>query len=242
MPVIPEIVPQVMSTTVPFTACASTSLSSPTFQPMTIVQPPTHTMLPSTNAMQPSTSFAHPSTPVVQPLTPVMQPSIPIVQPSTQVKQPSIPVVQPWMPIVQSQTSHVQPYQPMSSATLAAANILKPTSQNPAAGTFMVSLLHFCPTRVRSCIGCSQTLKPGGRIGLPPHDLVITSRMARQFRSPTTGELMHRDANVYFHANIICIKRKQPYYDPRRTICPEWLMPHLIVDNRNLLQSLSQSV
>ena len=128
MPVIPEIVPQEMSTTVPFTACASTPLSSPTFQPsMTIVQPPTHTMLPSTNAMQPSTSFAHPSTPVVQPLTPVMQPSIPIVQPSTQVKQPSIPVVQPWMPIVQSQTSHVQPYQPMSSATLAAANILKPT-------------------------------------------------------------------------------------------------------------------
>ena len=211
-----------MSTTVPFTACASTPLSSPTFQPsMTIVQPPTHTMLPSTNAMQPSTSsvqpltpgmqpstsFAHPSTPVVQPLTPVMQPSIPIVQPSMQVKQPSIPVVQPWMPIVQSQTSHVQPYQSMSSATLAAANILKPTSQNPAAGTFMVSLLDFCPTTVRSCIGCSQTLKPGGRIGLPPHDLVITSRMARQFRSPTTGELMHRDRNVYFHANINCIKR-----------------------------------
>ena len=235
-----------MSTTVPFTACASTPLSSSTLQPsMTIVQPPTHTMLPSTNAMQPSTSsvqpltpgmqpstsFAHPSTPVVQPLTPVvrpstpvMQPSIPIVQPSMQVMQPSIPVVQPWIPIVQSQTSHVHLYQPMSSATLAAANILKPTSKNSAARTFMVRLLDFCPTTVRSCFGCSQTLKPGGRIGPPPHDLVITSRMARQFRSPTTGELMHRDGNVYFHPNVNCIKRKQPYYDPRRTICPEWLI------------------
>ena len=34
-------------------------------------------------------------------------------------------------------------------------------------------------------IGCSETLKPGGTIALPLHDLVITSKMPRQFHSPT---------------------------------------------------------
>ena len=206
----------------------------------TIVQPSTPFFQRSSHILKSSTAFVQPSTPVVQPSTPVMQPSTPIMQPSSSFLQPSTPIVQPWTPIVQPPTSHLQPYQPMSSAIFSGANISSPTPQNPEAGIFMVSLLQFCPSSVRSCFGCSQALKPGGTIALPPHDLVITSRMQRQFRSPT-GELMHKEGNVYFHVNINCVRRKQPYYDPRRTICPEWLIQHLTVEHQNLLQSFTQS-
>ena len=206
----------------------------------TIVQPSTLFFQRSSHILQSSTAFVQPSTPVVQPSTLVMQPSTPIMQPSSSFLQPSTPIVQPWTPIVQPSTSHLQPYQPMSSAIFSGANISSPAPQNSEAGIFTVSLLQFCPSSVRSCFGCSQALKPGGTIALPPHDLVITSRMQRQFRSPT-GELMHKEGNVYFHVNINCVRRKQPYYDPRRTICPEWLIQHLTVEHQNLLQSLTQS-
>ena len=178
----------------------------------TIVQPSTPFFQRSTHILQSSTAFVRPSTPVVQPSTPVMQPSTPIMQPSSSFLQPSTPIVQPWTPIVQPPTSRLQPYQPMSSATFSGANISSPMPHNPAAGTFMVSLLQFCPSSVRSwhsCFGCYQALKPGGTTALPPHDLVITSRMQRQFRLPT-GELIHKEGNVYFHVNINCVRRKQP--------------------------------
>ena len=118
----------------------------------------------------------------------------------------------------------------MYSPTLSAsrANILSPTLQNPAAGTFMVSLLQCCPSMVQTCFGCSQTLKPGGQIALPPYGMVIISKMQKPFPSPT-GELMHKEGNVYFHVNINCVTRKQLCYDPRMTICPQWLVQHATI-------------
>ena len=35
---------------------------------------------------------------------------------------------------------------------------------------------------MRVCFGCSQELKPGSKIASPPHDLVIMTRMNRQYR------------------------------------------------------------
>ena len=99
---------------------------------------------------------------------------------------------------------------------------------------------NFVLCRYVCALVCYQALKPGGTTALLPHDLVITWRMERQFRSPT-GELMHKEGNVYFHVNINCVRRKQPYYDPRRMICPEWLVQHLTVEHHNLIQSLTQS-
>ena len=54
----------------------------------------------------------------------------------------------------------------------------------------MFSLLQFCPSSVRSCFGCSQTLKLGGTIALPPYDMVIT------FENATTIPLANRRANA----------------------------------------------
>ncbi len=77
---------------------------------------------------------------------------------------------------------------------------------------FTISLLQFCHPSVRVCFGCSQSLKPGGDIPNPPHDLTITSKMERSFCDPVTGEARSRLRNVYFHLNLDCFKRKQPYF------------------------------
>ena len=84
-----------------------------------------------------------------------------------------------------------------------------------AYGGFQITFLQLCSPLVRLCYGCSQTLKPGGMIATPPpppNDLVIMTRMNRQYRENTTGEMRSKERNVYFHLNVHCIRRKQPYF------------------------------
>ena len=88
--------------------------------------------------------------------------------------------------------------------------VVNSTSSRPDG--FTISLLQFCHPSVRVCFGCSQLLKPGGDIPNPPHDLTITSKIERSFCDPVTGEARSRLGNVYFHLNLDCVKRKQPYF------------------------------
>ena len=72
-------------------------------------------------------------------------------------------------------TNVVCPAQP-SRTNLSPASV--PTvntsiSFNPQSAIFTISLLQCCPSGVRSCFGCFQNLKPGGRIAAPPYDLVV---------------------------------------------------------------------
>ena len=93
---------------------------------------------------------------------------------------------------------------------------------------FVLGLLAQCPHLVRVCFGCSQTLKPDGKIANPPFDMTIITQMNRQFRATPNGELMSRTGNVYFHVEASCIKRKQPYFASAMVQIPPSLTPYLM--------------
>ena len=107
---------------------------------------------------------------------------------------------------------------------------------------FTVNLLQLCPPLVRSCYGCSQSLKPGGVIAHPPHDLVIISVMNRSFRDPSTLEMRFREGNVYFHVQESCIRRKQPYFIPQMASVPHGLLPHLKAEHMHFLRQYGLQV
>ena len=85
---------------------------------------------------------------------------------------------------------------------------------DPPPGLAEVTLLHLCYPRVSTCHGCSQPIRSaGGAHVLPPADLVVVSKMRRAYT--VAGERKQgKMGNVYFHANLSCIKNKQAHFLP----------------------------
>ena len=107
-----------------------------------------------------------------------------------------------------------------------------------AYGGFRITFLLLCSPLVRLCYGCSQTLKPGGMIATPPNDFVIMTRMNRQYRDNTTGEIRSKEGNVYFHLNVHCIRRKQPYFSPQIATLSDETVPYLTQVHLHFLRAL----
>jgi len=84
---------------------------------------------------------------------------------------------------------------------------------SPGQGQFIVYLLQYCPPQTSVCFGCGNTLKPNATIPAPPGDLVIVSKMAREWSYQ--GRLYRKPSNVYFHCNVPCVQRKQPNFNGR---------------------------
>ena len=72
----------------------------------------------------------------------------------------------------------------------------------------------------------------------PSHDLTITSKMERTFCDPSTGEVRSRRGNVYFHLNLDCVRRKQPYFIAQMAKVPSNVFQHLRPEHLHLLRSL----
>ena len=108
-----------------------------------------------------------------------------------------------------------------------------------AYGGFRITFLQLCSPLVRLCYGCSQTLKPGCMIAIPPppNDLVIMTRMNRQYRDNTTGEMRSKEGNVYFHLNVHCIRRKQPYFIPQIATLSDETAPYLTQAHLHFLRA-----
>ena len=109
-----------------------------------------------------------------------------------------------------------------------------------AYGGFRITFLQLCSPLVRFCYGCSQTLKPGGMIDTPPpppNHLVIMTRMNRQCRDNTTGEMRSMEGNVYFHLHIHCIRRKQPYFSPQIETLSDETLPYLTQAHLHFLRA-----
>ena len=77
---------------------------------------------------------------------------------------------------------------------------MHPGYPDPFFGSYMLYLLQFCPPQVKKCFGCGQALKPGGRIGEPPWDLVIVSNAIRKYYD-AAGAARETPGNVYLHVN-----------------------------------------
>ncbi len=157
-------------------------------------------------------------------------------------------VLQPPMPpVIDNTVQYLPSAQYLSTAPLRSETQHSATSSCPRPDTttahgFSVNLLQFCPHLVRSCYGCTQPLKPGGFIAIPPYDLVIMSRMNREFRDPVTGVSRSKEGNVYFHVHLDCLRRKQPYFNPQMAVVPRELFQHLRPEHICLLQQFGALV
>ena len=114
-----------------------------------------------------------------------------------------------------------------------------PSFPSPNCGQFLLYLLKFCPRQTSMCFGCGQPLKDGTQIRTAPNDMVIVSKMEREFSY--NGTPQSKLANVYFHCNIKCVRRKQPNFQASSCIILPSLMPHLLnVHLHNLRNILGQ--
>lgn len=93
---------------------------------------------------------------------------------------------------------------------------------NPTAGSYHLYLLDFCHEKTHICYGCGGHLRIQGQILPAPHNLVIVSRMKRQYIDSTgQTKLSHTTQRVYFHCNKRCVALKQPYFIPRLVTVPD---------------------
>ena len=74
------------------------------------------------------------------------------------------------------------------------------TNTISGSNSFTISQLQFCPTFVHSCFGCSQTLKPNGMIGNLLFELVVISRMQREYRTVADGR---REMFIFTSTSVV---------------------------------------
>lgn len=97
-----------------------------------------------------------------------------------------------------------------NSNSMGQEQTLKP---DPPPGLVEVTLLHLCDPRVSVCHGCGQPIRGAGGCIPPPADLVVVTKMRRDYLA--AGERRQgKLGNVYFHANISCIRSKQAHFLP----------------------------
>lgn len=88
-----------------------------------------------------------------------------------------------------------------------------PLKPDPPPGLVEVTLLHLCDPRVSTCYGCSQPIRSAGVHVPPPADLVVVTKMRRDFvvaGEKRPGKL----GNVYFHAHMSCIRSTLAHFLP----------------------------
>ena len=121
------------------------------------------------------------------------------------------------------------PPQPFDQATMATAgtsqalvqttSLINQTRSQPPPlprpcanpGYYIITLLGYCHPSVSVCYGCQQPLKMNGQ-QTPPLDLVVLTQMRREYFN--NGKRMSKMGNVYFHANMHCLRSRLPFFHP----------------------------
>ena len=68
-------------------------------------------------------------------------------------------------------------------------------------GEYVITLLGLCHQKVSVCYGCRRTFRVNGIAPVSPHDLVMVTKLSREFRQEGIMQ-MSGPSNVYFHINI----------------------------------------
>ena len=68
--------------------------------------------------------------------------------------------------------------------------------------------------RIKKCIGCGSEFsrKIDGSLSDPPNDLVVSREERRVFQDAQNTPQLSRLQNVYYHANLGCIRRRNPSF------------------------------
>ena len=99
---------------------------------------------------------------------------------------------------------------------------------------FMLYLLQFCPGQTSTCFGCGNPLKQGTAIPDAPNDLVVVSKMPREWMFQ--GRTYSKVSNVYFHCATACILRKQPNFGVSSCFVAPQIEPYLLPLHRDYIR------
>ena len=75
-----------------------------------------------------------------------------------------------------------------------------------------------------------------------PCDMVLTTKMYRNWADRNTGEMRHSFQNVYFHVNVRCAQMKQPYFSPQIVLLSEAVASHLTPVHFNFLRDFGMPI
>ena len=134
----------------------------------------------------------------------------------------------PRTPLVPPISSN-QPYQQ--------ANGQPPTPKRPKPlpGILVFARLSFLDSKVTRCYGCGDTLKPGGTNPPPPDDLVLTTRLRRQYLKKGRQHTSPDISSVYYHVNPYCIRVTFPAFQPNSCRIPSDLQPFLLPEHKQVI-------
>ena len=107
-------------------------------------------------------------------------------------------------------------------------------SRSTEYGVFMLYLLQFCPGQTSTCFGCGNPLKQGTAIPDAPNDLVVVSKMPREWMFQ--GRTYSKISNVYFHCATACILRKQPNFVVSSCFVAPQIEPYLLPLHRDYIR------
>lgn len=195
---------------------------------------------------------------VIDPLTGVSQPSTPRTQQAKQndanplVHQQYLPHSDPSSLALSFPLKNVIPNPPhnplsfMSSPTVPSGpqQLTSPLlsmpmeavpKPSPPPGVFILYLLQFCDPRVSRCYGCANPIKVLANV--PPSDLVVVTKVCREYRKEGETRISNEYSNVYFHPNLQCIHNKLPHFLPSFLQIPQCIHPRLNIVHRQHIAS-----
>lgn len=111
----------------------------------------------------------------------------------------------------------------------------QPARPEPAFGTFALASLKYLHPKVSVCYGCRQSLKNNEQIPSSPKDLVIVSRLRREYYKDDQKKQSPDLTNVYYHLNPNCVAEKHAFFIPALVQVPSDLKPFLDDDHKDLL-------
>ena len=110
-----------------------------------------------------------------------------------------------------------------------------PQRPKPAPGILVFARLAFLDSKVTRCYGCGNTLKPGGTTPHPPDDLVLTTRLRRQYYKEGQLHTSPDISSVYYHVNLYCIRVTFPSFHPNLCQIPSDLQQFLLPEHKQMI-------
>ena len=115
-------------------------------------------------------------------------------------------LIQTPLPIARQASDHLGATPSQSNPTCRQTSQKLPYP-NPSVGEFHIYLLQLCSSSTSICFGCGNALKQRDSIPRIPDDLVIVSKMLREWSYK--GAAQSKITNVYFHCKMSCVVKKQ---------------------------------
>lgn len=105
----------------------------------------------------------------------------------------------------------------------------------PAPGILVLARLAFLDSKVTRCYGCGNSLKPEGTNPHLPDDLVLTTRLHRQYYKDGRQHTSPGISSVYYHVSPYCIRATFPSFQANLCEMPSDLQPFLLPEHKQLI-------